>query len=226
MKGQRGIFLRWLILFGLTGFGVLLAWEYGYVTLLIESDHSRISLVILAVFALTSLHLAVRAWSLSGEQDRIRKMLLEPDSGSEARVSLGPLSRLLADTRGEHYDERHAALLIESLNRHFKAPNETGWFIADLLFKLGLIGTVVGFVLMLGSITNLEEVDITTIQNVLYQMSDGMRIALFTTLAGLTSGALLGMQCQLLDRGADDVIADASALLFQRIGHCKGPQAG
>lgn len=215
MPRQRGLFLRWLILFGLILSGVSLAWTQGYIRLLVESDHSRLSLVILVVFFAASLQLARRAWSLSREQDEIHAHLFE--AGRKAAHPGSLITRIIKQTEQGECDERHAALLIESLHRHFKAPNETGWFIADLLFKLGLIGTVVGFVLMLGSITNMDEVDITTIQNVLYDMSDGMRVALFTTLAGLSSGALLGMQCQLLDRGADSIIADASALLFKQL---------
>jgi hypothetical protein len=38
-------------------------------------------------------------------------------------------------------------------------------------------------------------------------MSDGMRIALYTTLTGLIAGMLLGLQYQILDRAADRLLA-------------------
>ena len=48
-----------------------------------------------------------------------------------------------------------------------------------------------------------ETTDLNAAKLMLTQMSGGMRIALFTTLAGLSSGLILGVQYQLLDRAAD-----------------------
>ena len=71
------------------------------------------------------------------------------------------------------------------------------------MIKLGLLGTVIGFIFMLSSVAQMETTDLNAAKLMLTQMSDGMRIALFTTLAGLSSGLILGIQYQLLDRAAD-----------------------
>ena len=71
------------------------------------------------------------------------------------------------------------------------------------MIKLGLLGTVIGFIFMLNSVAQMETTDLNAAKLMLTQMSGGMRIALFTTLAGLTSGLILGVQYQLLDRAAD-----------------------
>jgi len=71
------------------------------------------------------------------------------------------------------------------------------------MIKLGLLGTVVGFIFMLNSVAQMETTDLNAAKLMLTQMSSGMRIALFTTLAGLSSGLILGAQYQLLDRSAD-----------------------
>jgi len=76
-----------------------------------------------------------------------------------------------------------------------------------MMLKLGLLGTVIGFIFMLGSVTAVDSVDVKTLQTLLTSMSDGMRIALYTTLAGLSAGMLLGFQYQLLDRTADRLLA-------------------
>ena len=71
------------------------------------------------------------------------------------------------------------------------------------MIKLGLLGTVIGFIFMLNSVAQMETTDLNAAKLMLTQMSGGMRIALFTTLAGLSSGLILGVQYQLLDRAAD-----------------------
>lgn len=73
-----------------------------------------------------------------------------------------------------------------------------GWFASDLCLKLGLLGTIVGFIFMLAPIRDLSAFDPTNLQNALKDMSGGMAVALYTTLAGLTCHILLRLQYQLL----------------------------
>ena len=73
-----------------------------------------------------------------------------------------------------------------------------GWFAADLCLKIGLLGTIVGFILMLSPIRDLTAFDPSNLQNALRSMSGGMAVALYTTLAGLACHLLLRVQYQLL----------------------------
>ena len=63
--------------------------------------------------------------------------------------------------------------------------HETGWFLADLMVRLGLPGMVIGFIFMLGSVAHARAWISHALQQLLTNMSDGMRIALYTTLTGL-----------------------------------------
>ena len=74
------------------------------------------------------------------------------------------------------------------------------------MLKLGLLGTVIGFILMLSSIQSIESFDVETLKNALGAMSGGMGVALFTTLFGLVGGILLKLQYYILD--------DATSYLF------------
>ena len=49
------------------------------------------------------------------------------------------------------------------------------------------------------------------VQNLLKQMTQGMAIALYTTLVGLIANLWLGLQLLLLDRTADRLVADILA---------------
>ncbi len=73
-----------------------------------------------------------------------------------------------------------------------------GWFAADMCLKIGLLGTIVGFILMLSPIRDLAAFDPANLQNALKAMSGGMAVALYTTLAGLACHILLRLQYQLL----------------------------
>ena len=104
-------------------------------------------------------------------------------------------------------DRAELANLGAYLEQRIHAGHASGWFIADLMIKLGLLGTVIGFIFMLNAVAQMETTDLNAAKLMLTQMSSGMRIALFTTLAGLSSGLILGAQYQLLDRSADHLFS-------------------
>jgi len=77
---------------------------------------------------------------------------------------------------------------------------DIGWFIAESCLVLGLIGTVAGFIIMLGTaFINIDVTSINSMQKALSQMSIGMSAALYTTLMGLLSS--LGIKLQLVNVG-------------------------
>jgi biopolymer transport protein ExbB/TolQ len=81
--------------------------------------------------------------------------------------------------------------------------------------RLGLIGTVIGFVLMLSSVYGLKQGDVNALQQLLATMGSGMQVALYTTLTGLGTALLIGIQCQWLDHCADNLISQIIKLVFK-----------
>ena len=73
-----------------------------------------------------------------------------------------------------------------------------GWFAADSVLKVGLLGTIIGFILMLVPIGELTSFDASSLQNALAAMSAGMAVALYTTLTGLIANIILRFQFQFL----------------------------
>ena len=67
----------------------------------------------------------------------------------------------------------------DQLNRH-----ALGHFVSELLLKLGLMGTVIGFILMLMPIAEIQTFDPSTLQQLLSSMGGEWR-AFYTTLTGL-----------------------------------------
>ena len=82
----------------------------------------------------------------------------------------------------------------ELSNRH-----ALGYLSVDILLKLGLTGTVIGFILMLLPIGQIQDFDPQILQKLLSTMSGGMAVALYTTLTGLVTSILLKFQYFILD---------------------------
>ena len=96
---------------------------------------------------------------------------------------------------------------IFSLKQTWEGPESAikdfspGWFIAESCLVLGLIGTVTGFILMLGTAFNdLDVTNIQSVQNALIKMSLGKSTALYTTLVGLISSLIIKIQLVTIER--------------------------
>lgn len=79
-----------------------------------------------------------------------------------------------------------------------------GWYLAETCLALGMLGTVAGFLLMLGS--SFAAIDIanhSTLQIALKEMAAGMSTALYTTLIGLVASIYLKSQLVSLESYAD-----------------------
>tara|TARA_Y100000996_G_scaffold343767_1_gene281417 strand:+ start:197 stop:742 length:546 start_codon:yes stop_codon:yes gene_type:complete len=104
------------------------------------------------------------------------------------------------------------SVLLDLLFDKLKSEIKIGNFISDSLFKLGLLGTIIGFVLMLQPISNVDSFDEISIKNALTGMSGGMSIALFTTLSGLIGSLLLKVQYYFLENSTEKLFYNISEL--------------
>lgn len=223
--GAYTAFFRWLIFFGILVFGGFVATRNDLVGQLLRSDDSYLSGVILVLFLLTSLDAGRRARHLGNElctamdiSSRIQQgePMFASDAETGVRFSQEQQASsyahhhllLLANKTFQHGSLCNQDLLLERLENALGRGHETGWFLADLMIRLGLLGTVIGFIFMLGSVAQVSSVDIHALQQLLTNMSGGMRIALYTTLTGLGAGILLGFQYRLLDQAVDHLMAE------------------
>jgi len=81
------------------------------------------------------------------------------------------------------------------VQQDYDQKSDVGWFISESCLALGMVGTVTGFLIMLG--TAFENVDVTnaaTLQQALADMATGMSTALWTTLVGLVSSLIIKVQ--------------------------------
>ena len=78
--------------------------------------------------------------------------------------------------------------------------------------KLGLLGTIVGFILMLAPIAGLDAADHASVKSSMGLMSDGMAVAMYTTLTGLIGSILVQTQYYMLDKATAQLFALATDL--------------
>ena len=82
---------------------------------------------------------------------------------------------------------------------------EVGWFTSDLCLSIGMMGTVIGFIMMLSGFSNVNVEDLSTVQGMIKGLGAGMSTALYTTLTGLVCSALLKIQYFNLSQAIDKV---------------------
>ena len=108
-------------------------------------------------------------------------------------------------------------LLLRSLADRLRGSNGFGAFASDTVIKLGLLGTIIGFIIMLAPIAGLDASDKSMMKSSMGLMSDGMAVAMYTTLAGLVGSILLKIQYYMLDNATAKVFSRAVTLTETRV---------
>lgn len=183
-KKPNYLLLKASLVLSLIIFSFYLLFQLDLIALIINSDRSKISLIILVIYLLATLHWFYIAITLDKEISSIDK--------PEKNTLIGRY--LIKRNEFEKTRSLYNLLEDELSNRH-----SIGYLIVDILLKLGLTGTVIGFILMLLPIGEIKDFDPQILQKLLSTMSGGMAVALYTTLTGLVTSMLLKFQYFLLD---------------------------
>ena len=216
--------LKWLMVITLTLVGVIALIYFGVFQDMVQADRTKVSLVILGIFVATSLHCLSQTITVSRELIASRKVrdAIQAASGRPLMVvddrvvtangeTLVPsiltnhILDLIAKARalgGHHLDQ---TLLLRSLADQLRAREKLGWFVSEALLRLALLGTAVGFILMLIPITALDSFDVGSLRQTLTGMSDGMAIALNVTVSGIATALILKFEYYLLNEGVADL---------------------
>ena len=169
---------------------LIAAWGGGLVSRVIEADSTHLVLVIAGVFVIG---LALACWHVfetSREINRARS--LDPAPGSIA-------ASYLAKTAGK--DAQSRQILGSSLRLKLSQRITLVRHIGNSLVFLGLIGTVIGFIIALSGIEADAVADIGAVAPMVSTLIDGMSVALFTTLVGAVFHVWLTMCYQVLATG-------------------------
>lgn len=199
----------WLLMFSLMLFGLYLCWDLQLLHGLFLQDKTRISLVISAMLIVMTLHAGYRSLFLA-RQFLMFDALFSAAESVNSRPRFKPGISIAQD-----YVSNTGTLQAEVLAERIRGSHQVGWFVSGAMLKLGLLGTVIGFVIMLSSIRGLETLDLSDIKSLMQQMTEGMGIAMNTTIVGLVGSLLLSLQYLLLDRMADRFLQETLNLGHQ-----------
>jgi hypothetical protein len=213
--GRNGAFdavLKWVLLMALITVAAVVSYDYGLLNYLFGADKSKITVLIAVLYGAFSAHCLWILVELAREYRRalqIKEMLARSAKLPELPLGNGLIDRYVADVirSREHPSEveGNAHLLIMSLGASFRRRTKIGTYGTDLLYKLGMLGTMVGFVLMLNSMGDLSNFDVDTLRGALQQMIAGMAVSLLTTIAGLIGGILLRMEYNIAEALVTDI---------------------
>ncbi len=221
--------LLWLIFVGLVLFTIFLFDRAGLIDPIIQTDVTRITTVVTVLLLAGTLHCGWLIARLSHQLlqlDRLMQAIRStPDkTGSLLAARNCLVSRYLNAIQqrpagGESSDENQlTAIFAERVRRQ----HDGGWFLAGALVKLGLLGTMIGFILMLRSVGTIGAFDISDVQRILHLMSQGMGVALYTTLVGLPASMVLGLQYLGADQVANRLVAVAGEFALRELPQSRG----
>ncbi|MGI9383624.1 MAG: MotA/TolQ/ExbB proton channel family protein [Methyloligellaceae bacterium] len=198
-------FLAWTLLINVVVFAGYIAVDQSYLQTMFRADRSHLTVLIALVFVGGTLYAAWHIFVTARLLREARSHL----SGNAPAGSASFVGRFIEETGAARKPApgRDGMPILEIYADELRHPVEIGNHIVDILIRLGLIGTIIGFILMLQTLVEGPLPQADSIQKLLVTMSGGMGTALYTTLAGLVTASLLGLQLQLLGRGVEQLIA-------------------
>jgi hypothetical protein len=207
------LWLEWLALGGVLAFATWLLGARGVWGLLLRSDPTGITLLIIVLFAASTLWCGARARVL--HQQRSALALQQQDAIAPSGPEAGPdwSADYCGALAGPAVD---SATALDLLLEQTHGPHVTAWWVNGIQLKLGLLGKVIGFSILALNIGQIQNFDPAQSQELLKSLTAGLGIALLTTMVGLVGNILLGLQLTRLDRYADALVADIQRLGLSR----------
>ena len=184
------LMLRFLVL-NLVAVALLgAAWLKGWVAAVFVGDSTQLVAVIALVFAIGLASCGRKIFLTSSELNQ----LTDPREHRSARVA-----RYLAGLEGR--DGQSRALAASALKLKLGARIASIRHLANSLVFLGLIGTVIGFIIALSGIDPNAAADVDSIGPMVSTLISGMSVALYTTLVGAILNVWLMVNYRLLETG-------------------------
>ena len=181
-----------LVAFALLG----AAWAQGLVAKVINADVTNMVVLICTVF-ITGLILAgYRLWKVSQQLNAAYNF--NPKEKSRA-------ADFLKQTKGKDAPSR--ANITQALKLKLFSRIVHIRYIANSLTVLGLIGTVLGFIIALSGVDPDVASNPSSISPMVAQLIEGMSVALYTTLVGAILSVWLGLIYQMLATGTSNLVS-------------------
>ena len=168
----------------------------GYVSKAIKADITNMVIVILALFSVGFILAAYRTFWLSKELTY--SYLKVVPYNSIAKDFLQNSKKLDASSRNN---------LAASLRIKLGSKINYIKFMANTLVILGLIGTVIGFIIALSGVDGSVSSNPEEVSKMVSTLIQGMSVALYTTLVGSICSVWLNICYQIMSTGANNLLS-------------------
>jgi len=189
------LLLRYALL-NVVAFAMLgVAWSQGYVNKVMQADQTYLCVIIFIVFLIGLGICTVKIIQTSIETDA-----LKTSEGLRAPAIAG----LLVPNQGVHSPKQ----ISGSARLVLAHRNSVVRHLGNTLVLLGLIGTVLGFIIALSGVDPDKAGDVSTIAPMVSTLIQGMSTALYTTLVGSVLNVWLMANFQMLSSGTVKLVDD------------------
>ena len=188
---------RFIVINFFFGALILAAFGQGWLDTMISARLAELTLIIVAVFLYGLAACGWKIWRLTVELNGLATERLPDDN---------PLTRYFDHV--EASDSQSRALQAVTLRLELTDRIVSVRHIANTLIFLGLIGTVIGFIIALSAVDPNTAADAENVASVIATLIDGMSVALNTTLVGATLYLWLTVNYRVLTSGTVSLIAE------------------
>lgn len=171
-------------------------WFQGWLAGLFEPVTAILSGVVFAVFMYGLVICASKIWQTS---------LALNDMKAGGKVAMARAARYMAAPRTKDAESR--AIQINMLRLKMSHRIQIVRHIANLLVFLGLIGTVIGFIIALSGVEPEAVSDPENVATMVATLIQGMSVALYTTLLGAVLNVWLNINHRILSTGTVNLIS-------------------
>lgn len=177
------------------------AWLQGWIKPILATDDTGLCQLIFAVFLVGLAISAIKIWRTSCELNACKDFKLHVNSRA---------SRYVAEVLGR--DSGSRSTLAGNLRLKLSSRVAIVRHLAASLVLLGLIGTVVGFIISLSGVDPAKAGDVASIAPMVTKLIEGMSVALYTTLVGGVLNIWLSINYNMLATGTVNLITEITAL--------------
>ena len=168
----------------------------GFVTKAIKSDITNMVIVILGIFTIGFILAGYRTFWLSKELNYSFSKVMP--NNSVIKSFLQNSKKLDASSRNN---------LASSLRIKLSSKISYIKFLANTLVILGLIGTVIGFIIALSGVDGSVSSNPEEVSKMVSTLIQGMSVALYTTLVGSICSVWLNICYQIMSTGANKLLS-------------------
>ena len=196
-QGYRHLLVLRFAVINLVAFALLAAaWLKGWVGMVVGGDSTQLVTLIGVVFIAGLFECGRKIVRTSAEIDEV---------GGAGGIFSHRLRTYLNAIEGR--DAQSRALVGSALKLRLTARLASVRHVANTLVLLGLIGTVIGFIIALSGVDPEAAADVSSVGPMVSTLISGMSVALYTTLVGAILNIWLMVNYRLLESGTARLLA-------------------